>query len=174
MQDHDLDDFVAFTDEEITAIAAFLHEERETASLVVLDETDTQEENDIDWDGEDNIGRSNPQMIPPLTAFYLEGLPKDIIDGFAALQETDEWKSADSYRRQINKYQTMIQRSARRRNGYSFRLSVLSNFDVVKSGVECDMKIFTNSVCVGPFFMCLYRSASFIDKDPVSKQHFSI
>jgi hypothetical protein len=30
MQDHDLDDFLAFADEEIFAIAAFLHEERET------------------------------------------------------------------------------------------------------------------------------------------------
>jgi hypothetical protein len=38
MQDHDLDDFGAFTDEEIAAIAAFLHEERETASPVVPDE----------------------------------------------------------------------------------------------------------------------------------------
>jgi hypothetical protein len=40
-------------------------------------------------------------MIPPLTTFYLEGLSKDIIDGFTALQGTDEWKSAESYRRQI-------------------------------------------------------------------------
>jgi hypothetical protein len=40
-------------------------------------------------------------MIPPLTTFYLEGLCKDIIDGFAARQATDEWKSAESYWRQI-------------------------------------------------------------------------
>jgi hypothetical protein len=40
-------------------------------------------------------------MIPSLTTFYLEGLSKDIIDGFAALQGTGEWKSAESYRRQI-------------------------------------------------------------------------
>jgi hypothetical protein len=59
---------------------------------------DTQKEEDINWDGEDDIGRSDPQMIPPLTTFYLEGLSKDIIDGFAALQGTDEWKSAESYR----------------------------------------------------------------------------
>jgi hypothetical protein len=98
MQVHNLDDLVAFTDEEIAAIAAFLHEERETASPVV---PDTQEEDDIDWDGEDNIGRSDPQMIPPLATFYLEGLSKDIIDGFAALQGTGEWKSVESYRRKI-------------------------------------------------------------------------
>jgi hypothetical protein len=99
MQDHNLDDFVAFTDEETAAIAAFLHEERETASSVVPDETHAHEEEDVDWDGEDDIGRSDPQMIPPLTAFYLEGLSKDIIDGFTALQGTDEWKSAESYQR---------------------------------------------------------------------------
>jgi hypothetical protein len=56
MQDHNLDDFVAFTDEEIAAIAACLHEERKTASPIVPDETNTQEEEDIDWDGEDDIG----------------------------------------------------------------------------------------------------------------------
>jgi hypothetical protein len=39
MQDHDLGDFVAFTDEEIADIVAFLHEERETASPVVPNET---------------------------------------------------------------------------------------------------------------------------------------
>jgi hypothetical protein len=102
MQDRDLDDFVEFTDEEIAVIAALLHEERETARPVVPDETDPQEEADIDWDGEDDIGRGGPQMIPPLTTFYLEGLSKDTIDGFAVLQGTDKWKSADSYRRQIN------------------------------------------------------------------------
>jgi hypothetical protein len=48
MQDHNLDDFVAFTDEEIAAIAVFLYEERETAGSVVPDEMDTQEEEDID------------------------------------------------------------------------------------------------------------------------------
>jgi hypothetical protein len=77
MQDHDLDDVIAFTDGEIAAIVAFLHEERETASPLVPDETDTQEEADIDWDAEDDIGRSDPQMIPPLTTFDLEGLFKD-------------------------------------------------------------------------------------------------
>jgi hypothetical protein len=101
MQDHDLDDFVAFTVEEIAAIAALLHEERETANPVVPDETDPQEEDDIDWDDEDDVERSSPQMIPPLTTFYLEGLSKDIINGFAALQGTDEWRSAESNRRQI-------------------------------------------------------------------------
>jgi hypothetical protein len=60
MQDHDPDDFIAFTDEEISAIAAFLHVERETASPIVPDETDTQEEEDSDWDGEDDIARSDP------------------------------------------------------------------------------------------------------------------
>jgi hypothetical protein len=45
------------------------------------------------------------------------------------------------------------------------QLSVLSNFDVVKSEVDCDMKIFTRSVCVGffscvgRFFMRLYRDS---------------
>jgi hypothetical protein len=90
MQDHDLDDYVAFTNDDVAVIAAFLHEERERANSVVSDETDTQEEEDIDWDGEDDFGRSDPQMIPPLTTFYLEGLFKDIIDGFTALQGTDE------------------------------------------------------------------------------------
>jgi hypothetical protein len=180
MQDHDLDDFAAFTDEEIAAIAAFLHEERETASPVVPEETDAQEEEDIDWDGQDDIRRSDPQMIPPLTTFYLEELLKDIINGFPALQGTDEWKSAESYRRQIalvfkalhlgpinatfaeigrlfekskgsNKYQTLIQCPVRRRNGYPFRLFVLFSFGVVKLRVECDLKIFTRSVCVGRF-----------------------
>jgi hypothetical protein len=61
MQDHALDDFVAFTGEEIAAIAAFLHEERETARPVVPDETDTQKEEDIDWEGEENIGRPRPR-----------------------------------------------------------------------------------------------------------------
>jgi hypothetical protein len=145
MQDHDLDDFVSFTDEEIAAIAAFLHEERETASPVVPDEED------VDWDGEDDIGRSDPQMIPPLTTFSLEGLSQDVIDGFAALQGTDEWKYAESYQRQIalvvealqlgpikatfaeigrlfgkskvwNKYQTLVKCPVRRPNGYPFRL----------------------------------------------------
>jgi hypothetical protein len=58
MQDHDLDDFVAFTEEEIAAIAAFLYDKRETASPVVPDETDTQEEEDIDWDGGDISGEA--------------------------------------------------------------------------------------------------------------------
>jgi hypothetical protein len=106
MQDHDLDDFVAFTDEEIATIAAFLHEERETAIPVVPDETDTQEDEDISWDGEDDIGRGDPQMIPPLTTLDLEGLSKDIIDGFAALQGTDKWKS--------DRYQILIQCLVRR------------------------------------------------------------
>jgi hypothetical protein len=41
-----------FTDEEIAVIAALFHEERETANPVVPDETDTQEEEDVDWDGD--------------------------------------------------------------------------------------------------------------------------
>jgi hypothetical protein len=74
MQDHDFDDFVAFTDEEIAAIAAFLNEERETARPVVPDETDTQEEEDIDWDGEDDIGQA--AATPPyiIGAFKQTGL----------------------------------------------------------------------------------------------------
>jgi hypothetical protein len=68
-----------FIDEEIATIAAFLHEERETAISVVPDETDPQEEKDIDWDGEDDIRRSDPQMIPPLTTFNLKDCPKILL-----------------------------------------------------------------------------------------------
>jgi hypothetical protein len=74
VHDHDLDDFVAFTDEEIAAIAAFLHEERETASPVVPDETDTQEEDDIDWDGEDDIGQAAATPPNIISAFKQTGL----------------------------------------------------------------------------------------------------
>jgi aromatic ring-cleaving dioxygenase len=59
IQDHDLGNFVAFTDEEIATIVAFLHEERETVILVVPDEMDTQEEEDINWDTENDAGRSD-------------------------------------------------------------------------------------------------------------------
>jgi hypothetical protein len=69
MQDHDGDDFVAFTDEEIAVIAAFLHEEHETASPVVPDETDTHEEEDIDWDGEDDIGHAAATAPNIINAF---------------------------------------------------------------------------------------------------------
>jgi hypothetical protein len=74
MQNHGLDDFVAFTDEEIAAIAAFLQEEREPASPVVPDETDTQEEEDIDWNGEDDIGQAVPTPPNIISAFKQTGL----------------------------------------------------------------------------------------------------
>jgi hypothetical protein len=77
MHDH-VDDFVAFTDEEIAAITAFLHEEREMTK----------------------------------------------------------------------------------------RLSLLSNFDVVKSGVECDMKIVTRSVCIGRFSCASTRESTDNDLGP--------
>jgi hypothetical protein len=74
MQDHDLNDFVTFTDEEIAAIAAFIHEERETVSPVVPDETDTQEEEDIDWDGEDDIVQGAATSPNIISAFKQTGL----------------------------------------------------------------------------------------------------
>jgi hypothetical protein len=74
MQDHDLGDFVAFTDEEIAAIAAFLHEERETAIPVVVDETETQEEENIDWDGEEDIGQAGATPPNIINAFKQTGL----------------------------------------------------------------------------------------------------
>jgi hypothetical protein len=54
--------------------AAFLYEERETASPVVPDETDIQGEEDIDWDGEDDIGQA--VAMPPniISAFKQTGL----------------------------------------------------------------------------------------------------
>jgi hypothetical protein len=74
MQGHDLNDFVAFTDEEIAAITAFLHEEREIASPVVPDETDPQEEENVDWDGEDDIGQAAATPPNIINAFKQTGV----------------------------------------------------------------------------------------------------
>jgi hypothetical protein len=94
MQDHDLDDFVAFTDEEIAAIAAFLHEERETASPVVVDETDIQEEEDINWDGEDNIERAAATPPNIISEFNQTGLHSSWDRGHGALVMSVDLESA--------------------------------------------------------------------------------
>jgi hypothetical protein len=60
-----------------------------------------EEEEDSNWDDSDDVAMSDSRSIPPLTDFCLDDLPDDILDGFTALQATDEWKAADSYRMQI-------------------------------------------------------------------------
>jgi hypothetical protein len=94
MQDHDFDDFVAFTDEEIAAIAAFLHEERETASPVEPDETDTQEEEDINWDGADDIGQAATTPPNIISAFKQTDLHASCDCSHAALVISVDLESA--------------------------------------------------------------------------------
>jgi hypothetical protein len=99
MQNHDLDDFVALSDAEISAIATFLHDQGETAHQVVSDSADDDEGVTSDDDGDVDV--SDPYLLPFVTAFCHNCFPMDAIGGFAALPETDEWRCANSCRIQV-------------------------------------------------------------------------
>jgi hypothetical protein len=94
MQDHTIDDFGVFIDEEIAAIAAFFYEERETASSVVSEETDTQEEEDIDWDGADDIGQAAATPPNIISAFKQTGLHASLGGSHGALVMSVDLESA--------------------------------------------------------------------------------
>jgi hypothetical protein len=91
MQDHDLDGFAPYSDAEIANIAAFLHEQRNMACPITPDgHVNEEEEEDSNWDDSDDVAMSDTRLIPPLTELCLDDLPDDILDGFTALQATDE------------------------------------------------------------------------------------
>jgi hypothetical protein len=94
MQDHDLDDFVPYSDAEMADIAAFLPEQRNIASPIATDRHANEEEADEDseLDEPDDVPTSDPRLIPPLTDFCLDDLPDDILDEFTTCKRLTNGK----------------------------------------------------------------------------------
>jgi hypothetical protein len=100
-QNHDLEDFLSYSEEEIATIAAFLHSQEDATSPALPDNGDDEEEKEVDWGDDVDIATRDPQLIPALTTFCVDGISPEVIKAFVVLQASDAWRSADSYRTQI-------------------------------------------------------------------------
>jgi hypothetical protein len=85
-QDHDLEDFLLYSDEEIATIAAFLHGQEDVTNSVLPDSDDDEEEEEVGWGDDVDIANKGPQLIPALTTFCVDGISHEIIESFAVLQ----------------------------------------------------------------------------------------
>jgi hypothetical protein len=79
-QNHDLEDFLSYSDEEIAAIAAFLHGQEDATSSALPDNDDDEQEEEVD------IATRESQLIHALTTFCVDGIFPERIEVFIVLQ----------------------------------------------------------------------------------------
>jgi hypothetical protein len=82
-QDHDLEDFPPYSNEEIATTAAFLHGQEDATSSALPDNIDDEEEKEeVGWVDDVDIATSYPQLIPALMTFCIDGISTEIIETF--------------------------------------------------------------------------------------------
>jgi hypothetical protein len=84
-QDHDFEDFLSYSDEEIATIAAFLHGQEDATNSVLSDNDDDEEEEEVGWGDDVDIATRDPQLIPALTTLCVDGRSPEIIEAFSFL-----------------------------------------------------------------------------------------
>jgi hypothetical protein len=105
MESYDLDSAVAHSHTDIATITACLHEQGERAGSIQPNNANRGEDATANDNGDDryllspgrrcrtengDVGISDPRPVPAELTFFLDRLPKGVIDGFTALTETDE------------------------------------------------------------------------------------
>jgi hypothetical protein len=71
--------------------------QEEATNSALPDNDDDEEEEEVGWDDDADIAVRDPQLIPALTTFCVDGIAPEIIEAFTVLQASDAWRSADSY-----------------------------------------------------------------------------
>jgi hypothetical protein len=113
LQDHDLETFADFTDEELQLIQQYLlNHQRDVISLLMSrlfegNSADSENEGDVE-DLRDEDPHSHHVLSPPVPEVILSNLREELMTVAQELQEMNEWQKTRTYREQVSLATTVL------------------------------------------------------------------